>query len=138
MYDSFLPYDLCLEIKHLGYDGPYFRMYHGPNTLNALVDDSFFVDPSLPINTDVKGVPAILYDDAIEWFEKKFEIFINVIKWKDKHPYQWFANSNTDGLNYLTRREALRKGISETIDSIIKLRESELTDQKHLIAAEGY
>jgi hypothetical protein len=67
---DFLPYELALELKHLGFDEPCFGFYGGPKTKHAGL--IWYEMPNRGQETiPVGDVLAPLYQQAFRWFREK-------------------------------------------------------------------
>ena len=115
MTDFFLPYDVCLDLKSLGF-AEITLMYYPKKAL----DDDPEIDPPLSFEPPENFLPAILYEQAIDWLESKHQKFITLLKFpKSDPPYQWFIGANSDAISYQSRREALLAAVTEVIQIII-------------------
>ncbi len=71
MKKEFVPYELALELKQLGFDEPCFAIYYNPSK-------ELFIGKSInPFTKDIR-TSAPLYQQAFRWFREKNELFCYV------------------------------------------------------------
>lgn len=80
MEKEFIPYDLSLELKELGFDEPCIGYYENNGKNNLLLTDSVNFT-----NTDLKveGISSPLYQQAFRWFLDNYGIFAETTLWGD-------------------------------------------------------
>jgi hypothetical protein len=67
---DFVPYELALELKQLGFDEPCLG-YYIANTL-------FISNDIVHNSTDIPVIKAPLYSQAFRWFREKHELDVNI------------------------------------------------------------
>ena len=82
---EFVPYDLSLRMKQLGFNEPCFAFFNGKHH-DWLIDDNNGLDsPTINPNKDIgRCVKRPTYSQAFRWFREKYELhsFIDC-KWKN-------------------------------------------------------
>jgi len=77
MEKEFVPYELALRMKQLGFDEPCFAFYGDEN--------DFSMDSSRKNNPFRKTeCVAPLYQQAFRWFREKHDLYTNVTRYKDE------------------------------------------------------
>ena len=76
MTQEFVPYELAVKLKELGFDEPCFGYYNGN------YEFTFFVDVrSCNTNSEFKFYPtAPTYSQAFRWFREKYDLFTHIEK----------------------------------------------------------
>ena len=74
MNKEFIPYDLALELKELGFDKKCMFSYHRNNTEYI---DSAYVELA-NYNANEKLVSAVLYQQAFRWFREKYGLMMHI------------------------------------------------------------
>lgn len=120
MNNLFVPYDIALSLKEMGFDERCLAYYadtgHGP-----IIHDCFHGQKSVEWHT-----LAPLYDQVIDWFIEKHEINISVDPPFPKRLVLWeyYLQKSTDrslieqNSGYETQKEALQAGIKKAIELI--------------------
>lgn len=71
MEKEFVPYDIALVLKELGFDEPYLAFYR-KSTSNLFITEGF----SFNTLEDTHFVKAPLYQQAFRWFREKYNLVI--------------------------------------------------------------
>jgi hypothetical protein len=89
MKKEFIPYELALELKKLGFDEPCFGFYdeslYFPNNENQY--GTFCNQP-----LDVPSCSAPLYQQAFRWFREKYDIHYSINRECSQHDHKWGYN----------------------------------------------
>jgi hypothetical protein len=144
MKELFLPYDLSLALKEIGFDEPCLAWLYTDIKDNSpkLLDEEDFLPyklkpyQRLTTNDEINKTPygnritaSPLYDQVIDWFIEKYNIFIEVLVFdigfleKGKFCFQWriYDNSEewfTNTTEYKSPKEALQAGIKKVIELV--------------------
>ena len=101
MEKEFVPYDLALELKQLGFEEPCFGVY---------VENELFIvsteRPSIQSHSLYQGL-APLYQQAFRWFREKYSL-IGIIDYSLKNlwSYRIYINNTNWVNNFKTYEEA--------------------------------
>ena len=72
---DFVPYELALELKQLGFDEPCLGYY---------IANTLFISNDIVYNsTDIPVIKAPLYSQAFRWFRDKYDLYCYVEPYKD-------------------------------------------------------
>jgi hypothetical protein len=105
MIKEFLPYGWAWELKHLGFDEPFFAYYHNLGSHQLIVSKR---DLRADNNDSIEYCVAPTYSQAFRWFREKYALCI-VIKPIDDKNLELGYNLLKNGLmmgSYLTYEEA--------------------------------
>jgi hypothetical protein len=120
MKNEFIPYDLALELKQLGFDEPCFAWYNPKGTLLSDLTigheetDFFYTQNDMDENQCI----APTYSQAFRWFRNKFNCHhtINLNKKYVGIAYSSVVNFSVDEFNTYEEAElACLKKLIETI-----------------------
>jgi hypothetical protein len=117
MEKEFVPYELSLELKQLGFDEPCFGWFTG----------SYLRIGSVVENKHVQGEDEILaptYSQAFRWFEEKYSYFVDIRT--DTTPneilgFDYYIKSWKFGQRYLDFVKDKREGNIEVIKKMIEM-----------------
>jgi hypothetical protein len=125
MIKEFIPYELALELKQLGFNEPCFTYYKNDqlSDILELVKNSEMTNVN---NESDDYISAPTYSQAFRWFRKecalesyiRANLFVDVPK-----SYQFYIDENIDDIWYDTYEEAeiaCLKKLSETVRSNTK------------------
>jgi hypothetical protein len=115
MIKEFIPYELALELKQLGFDEPCLGYY--------LASTLFISNDNVYNSTDIPVIKAPLYSQAFRWFRNKFNCHhtINLNKKYVGIAYSSVVNFSIDEFNTYEEAElACLKKLIETIRSNTK------------------
>jgi hypothetical protein len=105
MIKEFVPYELAWELKHLGFDEPFFAYYHNLGSTQLVVSKR---DLRADNNDGIEYCVAPTYSQAFRWFREKYALCI-VIKPIDDKNLELGFNLLKNGLmmgSYLTHEDA--------------------------------
>jgi hypothetical protein len=78
MDNLFVPYEIALKLKELGFDEPCFGFYHICNTeeLKDIYEkDFFFHEKSGNFNSNCPQIGVPLYQQAFKFFREKYKLY---------------------------------------------------------------
>ena len=106
MIKEFIPYELALELKQLGFDEPCLGYY--------LASTLFISNDNVYNSTDIPVIKAPLYSQAFRWFREKFDWQHSIDPTADQHSHQlgynyWIWNYKT-GEEYHTEPKNRPRG----------------------------
>jgi hypothetical protein len=125
MNKEFIPYELALALKELGFDEPCFG-YYKPNGELDYIENHILKDfPYLAKNSEWQDlVAAPLYQQAFRWFREKYNLnsFIQPLKNDDDIDIYVFAYGieeiEHNDLDYLTHKEAELECLKKLIEIV--------------------
>jgi hypothetical protein len=86
MKKEFIPYELALELKQLGFDEPCFGYWY------TIQEDLKKIDIQLSSIDFLEGEPdyilAPTYARAFRWFREKYDLYTNITKYNDENDTQ--------------------------------------------------
>jgi hypothetical protein len=114
MEKEFVPYELSLELKQLGFDEPCFGCYDEKRVfgLTVMSIKQYYTNSK----EDTWNCSAPLYQQAFRWFREKYKLYSFVFKFDE-------------GFGYETYKE----GITQTNESFENYEEAELACLQKLI-----
>ena len=95
MNKEFVPYELALELKEIGFNEPCFGYY---NSLGNYVPEENKINSScnkLGMYNQYCTTP--LYQQAFRWFREKYQLEFNIISILDNNKYDFVILHNTWG-----------------------------------------
>lgn len=113
MTKEFVPYELAVKLKSLGFNEPCFGFYLEDGTWTPA---SYSREGTVfPSNTDLlpEWCAAPLYQQAFRWFREKYDLFISI-----------FHYENGYALNNLRRFDTHEEAEVALLTSLIELAES--------------
>ena len=98
MKKEFVPYDLAVKLKDLGFDGLCLCHYHYGNILRSKIV-SYVEGDCLKLDKFDKSTPAPLWQQAFDWFREKYG-YSSIIPFNGgEHYYWWITECNSFGLD---------------------------------------
>ena len=88
MNNEFVPYDIALAMKELGFDEPCFYVWN-IDTKELFSSNSTDINGQ-PTNLDLMGnvsITAPLYQQAFRWFREKYNLWVEIAK-----PITWLLS----------------------------------------------
>lgn len=89
MEDQFVPYELALKLKELGFDEPCIMYYNNDDYLNIGTDDDYWGDytgfikwnsmPNSPWKPFKPLTSAPLWQQAFDWFREKYGLYYGIL-----------------------------------------------------------
>lgn len=115
MTQEFIPYDLALEMKQLGFDEPCFGYY---------LASTLFISNDIVYNsTDIPVIKAPLYQQVFRWFREKYDLHVQIRKENyvyQKVHYNYFHFDISKGeQNDITKQEDLHSNIMDECEQDI-------------------
>jgi hypothetical protein len=102
---EFIPYDIALELKQLGFDDEVIATY--PKNRRELKLNNVKV---------TETTKAILFQQAFRWFREKYNLYSNILSWREVIGSDWsfyhkfeiysLTSSHSTGDEYSTYEEA--------------------------------
>jgi hypothetical protein len=86
MVEQFVPYEIALELKELGFDEPCIACYYKLNMLATYSENLF--EPK-NYNTSGYCVSAPLWQQAFDWFRKEYHLHSEIAYSRDLSEYFW-------------------------------------------------
>ena len=127
MQKEFIPYELALELKELGFDEPCLAFYDGKETnqvyYNSVRNGSGDYEP-FKNNERLKWFGAPLYQQAFRWFREKYQIYSWIyIEYKPfKFGYHCFSNIRRGvGLGKVSEYQTYEEAELECLKKLIEL-----------------
>ena len=103
MNKEFVPYELALELKQLGFDEPCFAIYYNPSK-------ELFIGGTInPFTKEIRTL-APTYSQAFRWFREKHEV-VGIVKFGTNE--FTFNIYNSDGIGLLTKESLAFNGTYE-------------------------
>jgi hypothetical protein len=103
MTKEFVPYELALELKQLGFDEPCFAIYYNPSK-------ELFIGGTInPFTKEIRTL-APTYSQAFRWFREKHEV-VGIVKFGTNE--FTFNIYNSDGIGLLTKESLAFNGTYE-------------------------
>lgn len=84
MEEEFVPYELALELKELGFDEPCIQFYYKSGTLNNSVATYGFKN----WNFDNGHLNAPLYQQVFDWFRRVYDYEYRIVKAGETYFYE--------------------------------------------------
>ena len=78
MKKEFIPYELALELKKLGFDEICLGYYFIGNTFSISMNNTMFTKNSIVNNRPDNVITAPLWQQAFDWFREKYDIFSKI------------------------------------------------------------
>lgn len=95
MENQFVPYELALKLKELGFDEECLDFYSNEN--NCLFNNDPINEDSIHIGA---GIPAPIWQQAFDWFRDSHGL--NVVGFSANQSWSlWYFNIDKKGLTYL-------------------------------------
>ena len=108
MTKEFVPYELALELKQLGFDEPCFAIYYNPSK-------ELFIGGTInPFTKEIRTL-APTYSQAFRWFREKYDLFISI-----------FHYENGYAINDLRRFDTHEEAEVACLTSLIELAEARI------------
>ena len=92
MKKEFVPYELAVKLKELGFDEPCFAWYNDNGNYMLGIDEVRFDTMNTYHLNNTDSASAPLYQQAFRWFREKYELF-HSIRYQDN-------NSGPGGFDY--------------------------------------
>jgi len=97
MEKEFVPYELALKMKQLGFDEPCFGYYNSNGKFKTkqdeyelyLICNSKWISPSCSAPT---------WQSAFRWFREKYKLYLNIESQKNESGFWVYITNNTDYL----------------------------------------
>ncbi len=113
--EQFVPYELTLKLKDLGFDEKCFAFYQEEyaEKIPVMVDDeyeysitSFRTYKNSEIHTQYTG--ALLWQQAFDWFTKNFDLYANIERTYTTgiYIYEYFIDKNNQEFGFSSYGEA--------------------------------
>lgn len=134
MKKLFVPYELAVQLKEKGFNEPCLCCYRGNALQLAISTSGYLSDTNFEVNSDLNDatgywVAAPLYQQIVDWFREKHDIFIDIRRayWRDNdveyNDFIYPPKSNvhldiTLGNEFPTYYEALDNAIKEALKLI--------------------
>ncbi len=97
MKKEFVPYDLALELRKLGFDEPCFAYYSSDGDYILGIDEVRFdtistYDQNSNLGEDSNACTTPLYQQAFRWLREKYDIHYSIDRECSQHDYKWGYN----------------------------------------------
>jgi hypothetical protein len=97
MESLFVPYEIALALKELGFDEPCFGYYHNLGSKQLLISLRNLKEDN---NSEIEYFVAPTYSQAFRWFREKHKIQATIEPTKDQHRFElgfnyWIWNTET-------------------------------------------
>jgi hypothetical protein len=90
MKKEFVPYELALKMKQLGFDEKCFRYYQNGFLMN---DNPYLVPKNSHLLTSKKECSAPLFQQAFRWFREKYDLHYQLVPFfsdKESHAVDYY------------------------------------------------
>jgi len=92
MEKEFVPYEEAWELKHLGFDEPFFGYYHNLGLHQLLLSQR---DLRADNNDSIEYCVAPTYSQAFRWFREKYDLYGEVkltsVNLPNESDFAWYA-----------------------------------------------
>lgn len=126
MEKQFVPYELAVKLKELGFDEPCFYYYEANRKLETNGISSIYYAKYIKKGTNACVAP--LWQQAFDWFREKYR-YSSIIPFNgSEHYYWWITECNPFGLDinsidthdFTTYEEARQACLEKLIELITK------------------
>lgn len=119
MEKEFVPYDIALVLKELGFDEPYLAFYR-KSTSNLFITEGF----SFNTLEDTHFVKAPLYQQAFRWFRENYEIhpyIERLISGAFIYKIDWFEEDRHNKIVWECKSYSFEKAELECLKKLIEI-----------------
>ena len=117
MEKEFVPYELAVKLKTLGYDGPCFGVYIAGHLM--ITYDSIYN------STDIPVVKAPTFSQAFRWFREKYNIHSFIIPLIDEvgfvYKYQARVHTEESAVEIIGEFETYEEAELACLEKLIKI-----------------
>jgi hypothetical protein len=102
MNKEFIPYEIALELKELGFDEPCFAVYIDKT---LIMEDDWLYSTNQDTFIESSNFTAPLYQQAFRWFREKYGLY-SVVDGLENRQYYKITQLNSYSKEYETYEEA--------------------------------
>ena len=101
MEKEFVPYELAVKLKALGFDEPCFGYYDGNHNFNYMFEGKpeNFSYRKFPLGHSVGWTSAPTFSQAFRWFREKYDLKSS-ISYSMLDDTNWYFQFNKSGIEY--------------------------------------
>lgn len=91
MKQEFVPYELAVKLKQLGFDEECFGYYHNLGSKQLVISLRNLKEDN---NSEIQYFLAPTYSQAFRWFREKYDIHYSIDRECSQQDYKWGWKSN--------------------------------------------
>ena len=114
MIREFIPYEIALALKELGFDEPCFGYY-----VNKSIDLEWTFTDSIHFSHK-ESILAPLYQQAFRWFREKYNLLSRISYKNDRYKFEYQYKSSANNL-YMTKYSTYEEAELECLKKLIEI-----------------